>query len=234
MSITGLKLAALYGFYPHQLGFCGSPNESTKRKLEDFLINGESILEQEIRDILKTFKNAFTYYQLIAQSNGIADPFDEKVVKAYWIGNQLLENVSLVALQETIKSFLPPKLAKKIKEIPLNAKPHHNFHVLFVEPWRSREALKNELLDVCRIGWGKVNKIGNGELIVCYQPLIKKKGKYCLDEPVEKTVFWEKQFIPEIKLRDYVAIHWRQVMQVLQPEELFSLKKYTQLTIESL
>jgi len=84
--MQGIRIAALYGFYPHRLGFCGPQKNSAKKTLLDYL-SGEKISEQKIRKVLETFKGSFSYYKLITKSNGIENPFDEKVVKAYWIGN---------------------------------------------------------------------------------------------------------------------------------------------------
>jgi len=155
-------MAALYGFYPHRLGFCGLQENSVKKTLLDYF-SGEKISEQKIRKILETFKGSFSYYKLIAKSNGIEDPFDEKVVKAYWLGNQLLEKVPINSLKKMIiKDFSRPGLLskkitkKKAKGIPLTSKAHHSFHVLVIGSVSGRLRLKGNLLDICRVGWGKV------------------------------------------------------------------------------
>ena len=242
----GLKLAALCGFYPHKLGFCGLQKNSTKKTILSYL-SGEKIPEQKIRKILETFKGAFSYYKLIAKSNRIKDPFDEKVVKAYWIGNQLLEKVPVDSLKEMIikefvgPGFLSKKMAeKKAKEVPFASKAHHSFHVLVMGSVSGRIILEGKLLDLCRIAWGKVieyKKRGTENLnriIIEYQPLQKRRKKYFLGEPIHKIVFWEKKFIPEIKIGDKVATHWNHIVQILSTKDLIYLKKYTQITIDSL
>ncbi|MGB9706789.1 MAG: DUF6390 family protein [Microgenomates group bacterium] len=262
--MSGLKLAALFGFYPHKLGFCGLQENSAKKTLLSYL-SGEKIPEQKIRKILETFKGAFSYYKLIAKSNRIEDPFDEKVVKAYWIGNQLLEKVPVDSLKEMIikefvgPGFLSKKIAeKKAKEVPLTSKAHHSFHVLVMGSVSDRIILEGKLLDLCRIAWGKVirtcslrsqdlvfslcSEIGYkkrgtenpNRIIIEYQPLQKRRKKYFLGEPIHKIVFWEKKFIPEIKIGDKVATHWNHIVQILSPKDLNYLKKYTQITIDSL
>ncbi len=42
------------------------------------------------------------YLQLIARSNDIADPFDARVVEAYWIGNELLDGVEVRQLYDSL------------------------------------------------------------------------------------------------------------------------------------
>ena len=244
--MQGIRIAAFYGFYPHRLGFCGLQENLAKKTLFGYL-SGEKISEQKIRKILETFKGAFSYYKLIAKSNEIEDPFDEKVVKAYWLGNQLLEKVPINALKEMIiKEFngpglLPKKIAeKKANGIPLNSKAHHSFHVLFIGSVSGQLVLESNLLDICRIGWGKV--IGHEKkktenmyrVIIEYQPLQERKKKYFLGKPIHKIVFWDKRFIPEIKVGDRVATHWNHIIQILDIKDLDNLEKYTQVTINSL
>jgi len=247
--MLGLKLAALYGFYPHKLGFCGLQENSAKKLLLSYL-SGEKIPEQKIRKILETFKGAFFYYKLIAKSNGIRDPFDEKVVKAYWIGNKLLEKVPIGSLREMIiKEFAGPGLLskkiaeKKAREIPFASKAHHSFHVLVIGSVSGRIVLEGKLLDFCRIGWGKVikkpkiNPPAGGQklkIVIEYQPLQKRRKKYFLGEPTHKIVSWEKKFVPEIKTGDKVATHWNHIVQILDARDLTYLKKHTQTTIDSL
>jgi len=232
--MSGLKLAALYGFYPHQFGFCGPKKNSTKKALLDYL-SGEKIPEQKIRKILEAFRAAFSYYKLIAKSNGIKDPFDEKVVKAYWVGNKLLEKVSIDALREMIiRDFA------KTKKIPSTSIAHHSFHVLVIGSITGRITLKDELLNICRVGWGKIIECkmgkakGKNKAVIEYQPVQKKNKRYFLGKPIHKFVFWEKNFIPEIKIGDRIATHWNHIAQILNKRDLSNLKKYTQITIDSL
>jgi len=233
--MSGLKLATLYGFYPHRLGFCGLQKDSAKKALLSYL-SGEKITEQKIRRILGTFKGAFSYYKLIAESNGIRNPFDEKVVRAYWIGNQLLEKVPIASLRKMIiKEFAK----KKAKDIPSTSIAHHSFHVLVIGSVSGRVILEGKLLDLCRITWGKViqkSKIENqkSKIVIEYQPLRKKNKRYFLGKPIHRFVFWDKNFVPKIKVGDGVATHWNHIVQILDKRDLTNLKKYTQITIDSL
>jgi hypothetical protein len=255
--MSGLKIAALYGIYPHQLGHCGSRRKSIHYQIYDFLC-GKKVPSQKIRKILEGFKGAFFYYKLIARANGITSPFDEKVVKAYWIGNSLLDKVKTEDLRKMIaKDFskpglLPKKTAlKKAKEIPESSKPHHSFHVLMIGSVTGRIKLKGKLLDLCRVGWGKVikklksNPTGslsfrsiqeNSKLkiLVKYQPLIKKNKKLKLGKPVEKEIFWDKNLVPKIKIGDWVSFHWDHLVQKLKKREVENFKKYTSFTLKLL
>jgi len=244
--MSGLKLAASFGFYPHQLGFCGLQGYSIKKTIFDYL-SGKKVPQQKIRKILETFIGAFSYYKLIARSNGIKDPFAEKVVKAYWLGNELLEKVSSHSLKEMIiKDFVGRGLLSKetaenkAKKIPLDSKAHHSFHVFIIGSVSGRVALEGKLLDLCRVGWGKVTEIqkrgkkGVNEVIIEYQPLSKRKNKYFLGKPTSKSIFWNEKIIPKIKIGDKVATHWNHIARIISEKDLDNLKKYTWITINSL
>lgn len=199
--MSGIKLAVLYGIKPHSLGFCGPKDKGI---LLSYL-RGENIFEKKIRKILEQFKGAYPYYKLIAKSNGIKDPFDEKVVRAYWIGNKLLAKAGGV-------------------------KSHHSHHVLIVGSVTGRIVLKGKLLDLCRISWGKVIKIKNKKLKIKYQPLVKNR----LGKLIEKEIDWDKDLVPDVKTGDWVSFHWNQTVEVLTDNDKKKLEKYTQLTLDSL
>lgn len=211
--MSGLKIAALYGIIPHQLGFCGPQNKTATQNLLKF-IDGEKIFESKIRRILKEFKGAFIYYQLIAKVNKINDPFDERVVRAYWLGNRLLDKT------------------KNFEKFPF-----HAFHVLKVGSITGRIVLKGKLLDICRVSWGKVIKMSNSKkqktkIVIEYQPLIKKDEKSQLGKLTKKEISWNKKMTPEIKIGDWVSVHWNYAIQVLVKKDLMCLKKYTQITLK--
>jgi len=202
--MSGLRIAALYGIYPHQLGFCGPEKKS--KLLVNYLL-GKKVSEEKIREILKQFKGAYLYYERIAKKNRIKDVFDEKVVKAYWIGNNLLEKAP---------------------------KSHHSFHVFVVGSVTGTVELKGKLLDICRISWGEIIKKEENKVIIRYQPIKKVKGKYLLADFIEKSILWDKGIAPDVKIGDMVSCHWNHLIQVLTKQDIINLKKYTQLTLDDI
>lgn len=237
--MSGLRLAVLYGLQTQKSGFCGPKGKLVGRTLSNFLF-GRKISQKKIREILEGFKGAFFYYRLIAKCNNIRDPFDERVVKAYWIGNKLLEKVKITDLRQMIvKDFsrpglLPKKIAeKKAREIPEDSRPHHSFHVLIVGPIMGRIVLKGKLFDFCRVGWGKVKSFKKNKIKVKYQPLIGTK-KLRLGKPIEKEIIWNKTLAPKIKIGEWVSFHWNHLVQKLEREDVAHLKKYTKITLKEL
>ena len=255
--MSGLKIAALYGFRPHNLGLCG-PEEARRQQLLKKFLQGE-MPATKMRPVFKKFLGAYAYYKLIAKSNKIKNSFNEQVVRAYWIGNKLLDRVKIDDLRKMIaEDFSGPGLltkknaVKKAAEIPKNSKPHHSFHVLTIGSVTGSVDFKNtKLKDTCRISWGKVIRVVipakagiqnpgfrvkhgmTAKIIIGYQPLAGRK-KIKLGKLIEKEIIWDKSLIPNIKIGNWVSFHWNWLVQILTKKEVFSLKRYTLNTIDSL
>lgn len=232
--MDGLRLATSFGLAPNRLGYCGTQISKKQKILREFVYTGKK--EQETRKIISGFEGAYNYYCLIARKNGIKDPLNKKVVEAYWIGNKLLEKVSGEDIKKMIlKRFAVPGLLdraeaeERIKKISSKAKPHHSFHVFILGTVTGKIDLNTtKLKDVCRVGWGKVLELENRgskpKAIVAYKPIVKgyKFGK---EKKIE--IRWDKKIIPELKIGDWVAFHWREVSMVLTGENIKNLEKYT-------
>ncbi len=238
-SIPGLKIAARFGFRPHYLGLCG-PKQARQQKLLQKFLQGK-ISAAKMKPVLRKFLGAYPYYKLIARSNKIKDPFDEKVASAYWIGNELLNKVKTVNLRQMIaKEFsgpglLPKKIAaRKAGAVPEGSKPHHSFHVLIIGSVTGSVDFKNtKLKDLCRVGWGRVKKIKNKSCLVEYQPLVGEK-KIKLGKSVKKEIIWDKNLVPKVKIGDWLAFHWDYSAQILTQKDVKNLRKYTLNTLNTL
>lgn len=227
--MSGARSAILYGFTPCQLGLCG-PGDKKKKKIISRYLGGEKKLKRETEKILKEFKGAYSYYQLIARSNKINNPLDEKVVEAYWTGNNLLDKVPISNFKKMMKNeFLPlGKMPKeKIKNLPNFALPFHNFHVLFIGSVTGRFKETKKGLDLCRISWGKVKKIKSSSIDVKYQPIKLEKKIALSKKSIIKEVKWNKNILPEVKIGDWISMHWNTAIQVLKPNEIKNLIIYT-------
>jgi len=91
---------------------------------------GKDLSEQEAKEKLRKLFSYF-YYSVIAEANGIEDPFDLRVVEAHWIGNELLEKVDLKAIEKVFKAeekTYPDQfaLAFVIKPLVDSLSAHHN------------------------------------------------------------------------------------------------------------
>jgi len=160
MDKQGLLLCSRYSVAPNFFGYCG-PDKN--KSLIDHL--KENVADKEVLHILKEFETLYPYLQLIAYANKIINPFDRRVVEAYWLGNSLLKNVSVI-----YPSFLTEKLSldkkinnKKMKGIlkkvfSLPVLPHHSFHVfnIFKRTGKINVEHTLETMDQCRISCGQI------------------------------------------------------------------------------
>src|SRR4030043_941208 len=121
---SGLKTAICYSLPSYQLGFCGPQEAKSRKTLLDFT-TGKKVDEELVKEVFRHFEAPYPYFKLIAKSNGIADPFDERVVKAMWVGNELLDKVKPADLRNLIRTeFAKPGLLsreeaeKRAKKVP--------------------------------------------------------------------------------------------------------------------
>ncbi len=240
MNINGLLYCAQYAFPPNLLGYCG-PAKSN----ELLGYRSEQIADKGLNEILVHFETLYPYLTLIAYENNIRDPFDPRVVEAYWIGNSLLHSVT----QKKIYSHFADTLAlkKKLKQqdfkwligkIPQGSLPTHAFHVLniFVRTGHQMVHHTLETMDNCRIGWGRiVSRSMNYRWVeVETQALIFQDGKLTLSTPIIKKIF-----LPltsgknnKYKIGSNISFHWHTACGFLSTRQIQNLKKYTQLAID--
>lgn len=94
--------------------------------------NGKIHSEEKISEALKKLYS-YIYYLIIAESNNIDGPFHPGVVKAHWIGNELLENVKDSVVRKVFKEMEDEhdKVILGYVLMPLIKKTgfaHHNFY----------------------------------------------------------------------------------------------------------
>ena len=237
-SSQGILRCARYAFMPNKLSFCG-PDKN--KDLFYYCQNQE--VDHGLNLILKEFQVLYPYLKFIAQSNQLKDPFDEKIIEAYWLGNQLLDNVNKSRLynhlldEQQLKKKLNKKLLKKVVDkIPLGAKPHHSFHVLSVWKRTGNLDVMHTLnsMDLCRISWGKIKKIDLPNLEVEYQPLVLENGRLKLGSIIFQKVLTEinnSGFIEKPRLGQWISFHWGFACEVLNNYQVANLKKYTEESI---
>jgi len=227
---SGLLLFIQYGFMPNHLGYCGG-NEN--QLLLEHAAAGES--EDGLGALLAKFTGAYPYLKTIASANAIADPFDRRVVEAYWLGNPLLDRVRDSELARSIEDRFGKQLSGKLREQILGkpsqgAKPYHLFHVIDVYRHLESKEISMAAMENCRISWGKVKTVRESELLVDRRPLLMHDGKLALGEPRAEKVLRTlggKGFVGNVDPGDTVSIHWGWACEVLKQHQLTNLKRYT-------
>lgn len=230
----GLLLCSRYAFMPNKLEYCGGDQNSTLFEVTA-LGNNLPILDK----VLQEFQTLYPYLKLIAKANNIADPFDIRVVEAYWIGNNLLANIPLRRLYNHFVDGL--NLKKKMKldqfekimvKIPKGALPHHSFHVFNIWIRTGHAAIMHTLntMDQCRIGWGKIIKVGDSELEIITPLLAFENEELILSQPQTKKVKYKmlgETFIKKPQPGDWVSYHWDWACDKLNETQVKNLEKYT-------
>lgn len=230
---TGALLFGRYAFPPNRLGYCG-PEDSVA--LLEYV--SERRTDRGLLELERRFVGAYPYLRLIAQANGIPDPFDRRVVEAYWIGNACLERVHPAGFHDSLGERFGDRMSRRAfgwleTKLELGAKPHHNFHVFDIY---TRAGLMNdhtapvllETMDSCRISWGSVVAAEGAELVVERSALEFRDGALTLGEPRRQRVVRQidgRGFAEDVKPGDVVSVHWNWACDVLTPGALARLKQ---------
>ncbi len=220
-----------YAFMPNRLRYCGGDEHRTLLEY-----GTEGVVDGGLTPLLRKFTGALPYLQLIARANAIPDPFDDRVVEAYWLGNELLAGVEMRQLQDALRDRFGKQLQGKTRDwvlgkAPAGARPHHNFHVFDVHSRVGELGHNLETMDQCRVSWGKVARVAGPELVVEQQPLVLVDGKLSLGPPETTLVVRQTEdrgFAEAAAPGDRVSLHWGWVCEVLTPRQHANLVRYTQ------
>lgn len=230
---TGPALFARYAYPPNALGYCGPADHAA---LRDAASDGA---DRDLARLARQFGGAWPYLQLIAAANRLGDPLDRRVVRAYWVGNELLDRVSLAllgrSLDDRFRRVAGAGWARLADCVAGGAVPHHNLHVFAVYPWvgmlragRSGEPLR--VLDQCRIRWGRVESVDGSLAVVWSRPLAWDGRSLSLGpargELVRLTV-GPRGVAGTLAPGDWVSMHWDWVCERLTGRDLRALTHYS-------
>ncbi len=235
MSFAGALQFGRYAFPPNRLGYCGP--DDNQALLEQVAARRP---DQGLVELEKKFEGAYPYLCLIAQANEIADPFDSRVVEAYWIGNELLERVEAAPFYESLSQrfrsrMKPSEFGWLARKLELSARPHHNFHVfdVYVRAGlmrNERAEIAVETMDSCRISWGRVTTVEGAELLIERPKLVLTGGKLTLTEPRSfraRRQLDGRGFVEGVRPGDVVSSHWDWACEVLDAGALSRLQQAT-------
>ena len=233
----GPLLFARYAYPPNALGYCG-PGDS-QSLLELGADPGSVGNDEGLRRLARRFEGAWPYVELIAAANRIEDPLDPRVVEAYWIGNELLDNVGPAMLDTSLEERFRARAAigwrRLVETLDGVAFPHHNFHVFSVYPFvallnNGRSDAPLRVLDQCRIRPGVVEDVTGAEAIVRSRDLAWTGSSLLVGASRLETVTWQRgarSLIAPPRVGEVVALHWDWVCDVLSPGQVTALDKQT-------
>jgi hypothetical protein len=171
--LEGARMFVRYAYPPNALGYCGPDG------FRDYAEAG--VVDQGLVQKVQAFSGAWPYLELISAGGDIKDPLDRRVVEAYWVGNELLDRVLIGKLGDSMAERFRKQLGNKFQFLAegvlAGGVPHHSFHVFGVYPWvgmlgndkMAGHALN--VLDRCRIRWGKVTALHGDQVAVEFRPL---------------------------------------------------------------
>ena len=227
---SGLLTFIRYAFMPNHLGYCGG-NEN--EVLFEHAVTGQ--VGPGLAPLLAKFTGATPYLRTIAEANHIRDPFDRRVVEAYWLGNELLDGVEAGVLYKSLEERFGRQLTGRVREEmlrkpPQGARPHHLFHVLDVYRRLEHQEVGMAAMESCRISWGQVRQVEAASLLVDRQPLVLRDGKLDLGpaapEKVLRTLSGQG-FTDTVAVGDWVTVHWGWACEVIDARRLADLRRWS-------
>lgn len=238
--MNGTLLCTKYAFPPNYFQYCGpDENKQLREYLQDQPANQRGRNEDPTpRKLLSEFGTLYSYLTAIAHANAIADPLDPRVVRAYWIGSPLLEQLDANQTFEELKNGqqlqmrLPQQYRKWLYPKVTQARLHHSFHVMnvFMRTGHVILPITVESMDNCRIGWGKIIKIHDDTLEILSQRIVLIEGKLQIRPKVIRTVQTPQPTAYQIG--DIVSYHWNWVCDVISTADVKQLKYYTTLSMK--
>jgi Family of unknown function (DUF6390) len=236
----GPILFARYAYPPNALGYCGPADPAA---LLGAASEGSDL--EEVRQLASRFEGAWPYLELIARCNGIADPLDARVVEAYWIGNALLRAVPASALASSLGRRFEDRAGRRfgqlVAAVPAGGLVQHSFHVFAVYPWlgllrAGMDGPPLEVLDRCRIRWGRVEALFGDVVTVRSRGLTFDGSRLALGAEREERV---RRGIDGVGLGDAlrpgdnVSLHWDWACDRLSPPALGWLRYCTRRNLDA-
>lgn len=230
--MEGLELAARFSAAPNALGLCGP------KKFE-------AASRPALLRTMKKFRAPYAYLSLIAEANGLK-PFDYEVAEAFWLGNNLLEQVRREDVANAIVHrfsgpgrLKPERAAVLVAGLPKRVHPHHSFHVFYIGSISGVLRGTAAEMDRCRVGWGKVQSVKGKQMQVSYRPITKTKKSgppeksSLLALGPQKTVWWNLwPDLPAPAPGSLVCSHWGQAVIPISKRQQTNLEKYTRLNMK--
>ena len=240
MSEVGPVLFARYAFPPNALGYCGPADHRA-------LIEAASDTAGPggLRRLATRFEGAWPYLEVVARCGGIADPLDPRVVESYWVGNELAWSLPPEALSAQLDGHFGRALDRRSPRpgsvVESGGVSHHSLHVFAVYPWlgilrSGRPGPALEVLDRCRIRWGRVERLEGERVWVRSAPLHFDDGQLRLGreglEEVRRPPLGLGSGGP-LAPGDRVALHWDWVCDRLSAAALGWLSECTRRNLEA-
>ncbi len=232
MDTKALKLAARFSLAPNILGYCGRKNAF--KIFKDCIINSKC---NAVKRELESFIVLDPYLETLSKITGY-DKFSYSNIEAYWLGNKNLKKAKEKDYKLLISNFrkkkVPEFFLKELKsKVPKKFIPFHLFQVLYIGVGKASGSVPYNMdsINNCMVRWGKVEKKEKDYLTINLNSLMKRGKKYNLILKKGRYTY-RPEFLPNLKLGDTVAVHWREVVKKLTKEEVRKIEYWTKQVIK--
>ncbi|MFN3867011.1 MAG: DUF6390 family protein [Demequina sp.] len=230
----GAILFGRYAFPPNERGYCGPDRAG---ELLERVSEGAS--GAALDEVARGFAGAWPYLELIGECLGRA-PLDAAVVSTYWLGGPALARCGGAAFARSLEERFRPRLTRAeferlVEGVRAGGTPHHSFHVFGVYPWvgllrGGMEDAPLEVLDRCRIRWGRVVSLEDEAAVVRSRHLEWDGRRLRLGPHIVETARLRRGghgLSRPVACGDWVSLHWDWVCDRLEPRELTWLSRST-------
>ncbi len=187
----------------------------------------------EARGSLERFEALLPYLQAIGRYHHL-DPFDHRVVEAYWVGNELLDPFGPAEFRAILTALtdrgLPRSVARRLAEnLPGHPIPFHGFHVSFVGVGAVTGHVPTTLpnIEACRPAWARVESVGTGTLRVHKPSVEADQGRLRLGAESVVDLAYDPNVLPGVRRDDPVVVHWNWPAMVLSAVQREAVERYT-------
>ena len=231
--MDGVALCARFSIATNRLQYCGPSDAEPDLYRAITTDQGHA----EARAHLSRFEALMPYLEAIGRKHGL-DPFDRRVVEAYWVGNSLLDALTAAdfraLLDALVQRGLPRSFARHLEEhLPSRPLFHHAFHVGFVGVGHVTGHVETTLanMEACRPAWGTVRARNESTLKVERSTWAIRDGRIVDGPPKVVEVAFDPRVIPEARAGTPVVLHWG--WPALQPDapQRAALEEYSQRSI---
>ena len=227
--MDGAALCARFSLATNRLEFCG-PSDAAP-VLYRAVTDGIDLAAA--RGFLSRFEALYPYLEAIGAKHGL-DPFDERVVEAYWIGNELLERFDAPDFRDLLERLrrrgLPRSTAERLAaRLPDRPIPHHTFHVTFVGVGEVTGHVETTLpnMERCRPALARVLHVGPETLEAGIAPLVHESGRLALGPEAPVELRYDPRIVPGVRPGDRVVVHWGLPALILDSRRASALAQWT-------
>jgi len=236
VTADGALRFARFAVPPNERGYCGPASRDELRAYRA----EELAVDRGLRRLAAGFEGAWPYLELLAGAARTDDPLDDRVVEAYWIGNELCTAVATadwgLHLTDRFRARIGRDVDRLTSSVGGGAVPHHAFHVFSVYPWVGllREGRGGDeplrILRECHIAWATVvDRLGD-DLLVEGPALTCDGGVLGLRERRRRTVWLDPRLVrlgEAVSAGSTVAVHWGEAVDVLTDRQRVWLEHIT-------